>query len=198
MTPTSKPSPMTSKSRKGKRKYYHANDIDPVHSWFSLSYGNYFVCQRSVLQSMPLEWQKRFVKCLEELDEAADSVGDIPSEFWVRARKGNKFIEDKYRSYRHTPNVFKPRPLTELSRRKEEGSNMKLTEKLDYLQTNHFGEWLKTRREVEAAFLDSQPMFCVCGGLATGLHERNCRKLNMAITKQTVKRMEKYLKEPMR
>jgi hypothetical protein len=89
-----------------KKRYYHANDIEPIHSWFGLTYANYLVIQRSVLQSMPLKWQNKFVECLEELDESIEGVGDITNEFWVRARKGNKFIKDKYRAYRHIPNVF--------------------------------------------------------------------------------------------
>lgn len=38
----------------------------PVHSFFSLSYSNYLVIPRSILQEMPVEWQERFVSCLEE------------------------------------------------------------------------------------------------------------------------------------
>ncbi len=45
---------------------------DPVHEWFEMSYAQYLTVPRSVLQSMPVEWQKRFVKCLEELDRAID------------------------------------------------------------------------------------------------------------------------------
>jgi hypothetical protein len=43
-----------------------------IHSWFELTYAQYLTLPRSVLQSMPLEWQHRFVKCLEELDETID------------------------------------------------------------------------------------------------------------------------------
>lgn len=45
---------------------------EPVHHWFELSYAQYLTLPRSVLQSMPKEWQRRFVKCLEELDETID------------------------------------------------------------------------------------------------------------------------------
>lgn len=40
---------------------------DAVHTWFGLSYSNYAVLPRTLLQSMPDEWQKRFVALLEEL-----------------------------------------------------------------------------------------------------------------------------------
>lgn len=42
----------------------------PVHEWFELSYSNYLVLPRTLLQSMPVEWQQDFVACLEELDIA--------------------------------------------------------------------------------------------------------------------------------
>jgi hypothetical protein len=41
-----------------------------IHTWFSLTYSNYLVLPRTLLQSMPLEWQHRFVAQLHELDAA--------------------------------------------------------------------------------------------------------------------------------
>lgn len=70
---------------------------------------------------------------------------------------------------------------------------MKIQEKLKYLQDNHFGEWLKTRQIVANEMSDSQSMFCVCGRLATGLHEMNCRKFQNKITSETVKRLNNLL-----
>lgn len=46
--------------------------MDAIHNWFELTYAQYLTIPRSVLQSMPDEWQERFVRCLEELDEAID------------------------------------------------------------------------------------------------------------------------------
>ena len=45
---------------------------EPIHDWFELSYAQYLTIPRSVLQSMPIEWQETFVKCLTELDETID------------------------------------------------------------------------------------------------------------------------------
>ena len=67
---------------------------------------------------------------------------------------------------------------------------MKFIEKLKYIQDNHFSEWLKTRAEVKENISNSQDMFCVCGRLATGLHEMNCRKLEKKVTIETVKKLE--------
>jgi hypothetical protein len=40
-----------------------------IHTYFGLSYADYLVLPRSVLQSMPEEWQLKFVSLLDELDE---------------------------------------------------------------------------------------------------------------------------------
>jgi hypothetical protein len=51
-----------------------AAETEPIHLWFSLSYANYLVAPRSVLQSMPQEWQARFVMLLAEMQ---DSFGHL-------------------------------------------------------------------------------------------------------------------------
>jgi hypothetical protein len=40
---------------------------DRIHEFFGLTYANYLVVNRSPLQSMPDEWQDKFVTLLEEL-----------------------------------------------------------------------------------------------------------------------------------
>lgn len=47
---------------------------DRIHTWFSLSYSNYLVLNRALLQSMPDAWQEQFVKLLDEMDRAFDHV----------------------------------------------------------------------------------------------------------------------------
>jgi hypothetical protein len=41
-----------------------------IHGWFGLSYSNYLVLPRTLMQSMPADWQRRMVTCLEDLDDA--------------------------------------------------------------------------------------------------------------------------------
>lgn len=41
-----------------------------VHAWFGLTYSNYLVLNRTLLEAMPEEWQLDFVQKLEELQEA--------------------------------------------------------------------------------------------------------------------------------
>jgi len=79
------------------------DDSEPIHEWFELTYAQYLTVPRSALQSMPVEWQRRFVQCLEELDETIDWR---PKEFnqqyrvglweWgeVWDEDGDEFIED--------------------------------------------------------------------------------------------------------
>ena len=70
---------------------------------------------------------------------------------------------------------------------------MKIQEKIDYLQNNHFSKWLAARQSVENDLSYKQPMFCICGRLATGLHERSCRKFNSKVNSETVKRLKDLL-----
>lgn len=47
------------------------NRLDgPIHDWFGLTYSNYQVLHRTLMQSMPVEWQQRMVACLDELRSA--------------------------------------------------------------------------------------------------------------------------------
>jgi len=42
----------------------------PIHLWFGLSYSNYLVLHRTMMQSMPVAWQERAVALFDELDSA--------------------------------------------------------------------------------------------------------------------------------
>lgn len=64
-----------------------ADEMEAIHTWFSLTYANYLVLPRSVLQSMPDEWQQRFVGTLNELDEAFGHLADPSYEVRVYRRE---------------------------------------------------------------------------------------------------------------
>lgn len=66
---------------------------------------------------------------------------------------------------------------------------MKLADKIEYLQDHHFSDWLSMRQKVDIEISDQQAMFCVCGRLATGFHEKGCRKFNNKVNTETVKRL---------
>ena len=71
----------------------------PIHGWFELSYAQYLTIPRSVLQSMPAEWQHRFAACLEQLDEAVDWRPD-EGRYWVRLKdKDGRFVRDPLMDY---------------------------------------------------------------------------------------------------
>jgi hypothetical protein len=42
-------------------------DAEPVHGWFGLTYANYYVMPRAILQSAPIATQRRFVALASEL-----------------------------------------------------------------------------------------------------------------------------------
>ena len=75
------------------------NQPEPVHGWFELSYAQYLTIPRSVLQSMPTEWQARFVACLEQLDEAIRWRPET-GRYWVRLKDGQgRFVRDPLMDY---------------------------------------------------------------------------------------------------
>ena len=67
---------------------------------------------------------------------------------------------------------------------------MTITEKLTYIQDNHFEAWLTTRREADDDVSRKCSMFCVCGKLCTGLHESHCKRFQNAVTNEALKRLK--------
>jgi hypothetical protein len=65
----------------------------PIHDWFELSHAQYLTIPRSVLQSMPIDWQRRFVKCLKQLDDKIDWRPD-EATYWclLRDNKTGRYI----------------------------------------------------------------------------------------------------------
>jgi hypothetical protein len=73
-------------------------DDEPIHLFFGLSYSNYLVIQRSLLQSMPVEWQRKFVKLLEEMNEHF-GYRDNGSFRVNRIDSRGKFMKDPLANY---------------------------------------------------------------------------------------------------
>ncbi len=71
---------------------------------------------------------------------------------------------------------------------------MNKKDKLNYLIENHFKEWINTRNKVELKVSTQNAVFCICGKLATGLHERSCRKFNDKVNSETIKSLEYLFK----
>jgi hypothetical protein len=82
---------------------------EPVHHWFGLTYSSYLILHRSVMQAMPVGWQRRFVALLEEMEDTVEWE-KLPHDFWVRAREGRHFVADPFREYRRPPPIpMRPR-----------------------------------------------------------------------------------------
>ena len=70
---------------------------------------------------------------------------------------------------------------------------MKKHEKLAYLKAQNLSLFVKTHEEVWTELSDRQKMFCCCGRLATGLHERNCKKFRDKVDAETIVRLKHLL-----
>ena len=69
------------------------------HAWFGLTDANYLTIPRSLLQSMPDEWQGRFVACLREMDDTFRHV-EWPASYRVMAvDESGKFTRDPIPHY---------------------------------------------------------------------------------------------------
>ena len=71
-----------------------------VHTYFGLTYANYLVLHRTLLQSMPEEWQFRFVGMVEELERTFDHI-DQAQGYRVHAVDPitGKFVRDPVPHY---------------------------------------------------------------------------------------------------
>jgi len=82
---------------------------DPIHLWFELTYASYLTIPRSVLQSMPQDWQSKFVTLLNELDATIDWRPESGC-YWVQLKdeNGNKIpdpLMDYQRGRRRLPRL---------------------------------------------------------------------------------------------
>jgi len=76
-----------------------ASDPRTIHEAFGLSYASYLVIPRLVLQSMPEDWQVRFVAMIDECHERFDFDTLM---YTVSARtKDGQYVTDPLRDYRH-------------------------------------------------------------------------------------------------
>lgn len=69
-----------------------------VHAWFGLTYANYLVVPRSVLQSMPEDWQHRFTSLMNEVDESFGHL-DWPDYRVLAVGANGKFRRDPIPHY---------------------------------------------------------------------------------------------------
>lgn len=72
---------------------------------------------------------------------------------------------------------------------------MDLKQKIVKLKSDYFGDWLKAYDECSEEVSNEHSMFCVCGKLATGLHESSCAKFRKEVEKRTVKKLEHLIND---
>lgn len=73
----------------------------PVWQAFGLTRAAYAVFPRRCLQSMPREWQERFVALVGEMHEALPD-GSLDGDYTVTTRINGRIATDPLREYRHT------------------------------------------------------------------------------------------------
>ena len=76
-------------------------DDGPVWHAFGLSYASYAVFPRRCLQSMPADWQEKFVALVREMHAALPN-GCLDGNYTVTLRKDGRIAKDPMREYRHT------------------------------------------------------------------------------------------------
>jgi hypothetical protein len=82
---------------------------EAIHTWFGLTYSNYLVLPRAVLQSMPDEWQEKFVACLDELRETTERAQlECPAHYRVHVvNSRGQYVRDPIPHYRRAPNLLR-------------------------------------------------------------------------------------------
>lgn len=97
-------------------KYIEKDEHEPIHHMFGLTYSNYLVLQRSLLQAMPLDWQHRFTTLIAEMEDEFDTDRLEVNHYQVNAiNESGRFIKDPLRNYR-----YPDRELIESLRRSKE------------------------------------------------------------------------------
>ena len=80
-----------------------------IHTYFGLTYANYLVLPRTLLQSMPEEWQDRFVECLNEAEEAFSHIDQAESYMVLpRDPRTGRFIKDPVPHYNRGRTYIEP------------------------------------------------------------------------------------------
>lgn len=74
-----------------------APERDAVHVYFGLSYASFAAYPRVLLQSMPDEWQARFVALMHEYDQ---QWADLPRDFMPRDYRIQPVVDGKLAAWR--------------------------------------------------------------------------------------------------
>lgn len=72
----------------------------PIHLFFGLSYSNYLVLPRLVLQSMPVGWQEQLIALVEEAAKTYPEAVDRLYRVHPVDERGKRIV-DEFNDYRH-------------------------------------------------------------------------------------------------
>jgi len=100
------------RKKKIKNKYIYVEE-DYIHVWFSLTYASYVVLPRSILQSAPPKWQKKFVELMDELGRLYRFPLDNGTTYYINLRddKTGRFIKDPLCGYERGRRYIKPNAI---------------------------------------------------------------------------------------
>jgi hypothetical protein len=70
---------------------------------------------------------------------------------------------------------------------------MKIAEKIAYLMENHPKEWREAHTTADTLVSSQCAMWCVCGKLCTGLHERTCARFKNKVNSEAAKQLKHLL-----
>jgi len=80
---------------------------DDIHGLFGLTYANYLTIPRSILQSMPADWQHEFVQLVEQMEELYSGY-EMDYSVYKRNEKG-QFVSDPLSNYERGRRYIEPR-----------------------------------------------------------------------------------------
>lgn len=84
-----------------------------VHAWFGLTYANYLVVPRSVLQSMPEEWQHRLTALLDEMNDCYSHLDWPDYEVRCKDETSGRYRKDPIPHYNRGRTFVAPHPDTQ-------------------------------------------------------------------------------------
>lgn len=81
----------------------YITDEEPIHEFFNLTYSSYFVIPRSILQSLPNDLQKQFVRVMEGIEDYYDGMACSPPPYgsyyvYLKDEDGDE-IDDPFQDY---------------------------------------------------------------------------------------------------
>lgn len=97
---------------------------DLIGKWLGFSYTRYLVIPRSILQSLPVRIQAKFIRAVKEMQDYFECE-EIPARgiYKVSLQDGNLFLKDPLRNYEKGRRKITPVELKKINQQYEEANN---------------------------------------------------------------------------